>query len=238
MAAVSRWRALTLDLDDTLWPVGPTIERAELALHAWLAEHAPATAARFDRAGLRALREQVGAEQPARGHDLSWLRRASIARALETAGDDPALARPAFDVFFDQRQRVTLYPEVPGALSALGRRLPLLALTNGNADLARIGLHAHFAGVLSASDFGIGKPHARFFLEGCRRLGCAPAEVLHVGDDWRLDVEGAAAAGMGSVWLRRPGQPDRPAHAAGAPWRVLSSLDQLVEALDLPAGRP
>jgi putative hydrolase of the HAD superfamily len=235
---MSRWRAITLDLDDTLWPVGPTIERAELALHAWLADHAPATAARFDRVGLRALRAQVGAEQPARGHDLSWLRRASIARALESAGDDPALAQSAFEVFFDHRQRVTLYPEVPAALAALAGRLPLLALTNGNADLARIGLQAHFVGVLSASDFGVGKPHAAFFREGCRRLGCVPAEVLHVGDDWHLDIEGAAAVGMDSVWLRRPGQPDKPAQAAARPWRAFTSLDQLVAALDVHAGTP
>ncbi|MFG5407658.1 hypothetical protein ABXN37_05510 [Piscinibacter sakaiensis] len=37
-------RAITLDLDDTLWPVRPVIRRAEAALRAWLARHAPATA--------------------------------------------------------------------------------------------------------------------------------------------------------------------------------------------------
>ena len=37
-------KAITLDLDDTLWPIWPMIERAEKRLHAWLAEHAPATA--------------------------------------------------------------------------------------------------------------------------------------------------------------------------------------------------
>ncbi|HNI85823.1 MAG TPA: type VI secretion system ImpA family N-terminal domain-containing protein, partial [Ottowia sp.] len=31
-----RIRAITLDLDDTLWPVWPTIARAEDALRAWL----------------------------------------------------------------------------------------------------------------------------------------------------------------------------------------------------------
>ena len=42
---VSRIRAITLDLDDTLWPIWPTITRAENVLQAWLADHAPATAA-------------------------------------------------------------------------------------------------------------------------------------------------------------------------------------------------
>jgi putative hydrolase of the HAD superfamily len=54
----ARIRALTLDLDDTLWPVWPAIQRAEAALHGWLLRHAPATAARFDVVALRALRDR------------------------------------------------------------------------------------------------------------------------------------------------------------------------------------
>ena len=42
---VKRISAISLDLDDTLWPVWPTIERAERVLHAWLAKEAPKTAA-------------------------------------------------------------------------------------------------------------------------------------------------------------------------------------------------
>ena len=34
-------RAITLDLDDTIWPIAPVILRAENALGAWLREHAP-----------------------------------------------------------------------------------------------------------------------------------------------------------------------------------------------------
>ena len=30
-------RALSLDLDDTLWPIAPAIARTEARLHAWLA---------------------------------------------------------------------------------------------------------------------------------------------------------------------------------------------------------
>ena len=225
-------RAITLDLDDTLWPVWPAIEEAERVLHAWLTAHAPATAQHFDTAGLRGLREQVGREFPERAHDLSWLREHSIALALAQCGDDPALASPAFAVFFAQRQRVTLFPEVPQALAALSQRLPLLALTNGNADLKAIGLDAHFVGCLSAREFGLGKPHAAFFHAACDRLGCAPAEVLHVGDDWRLDVEGAMAAGQPAAWVHRPGHAARPDDARHTPWCQVGGLDELVLRLD------
>jgi putative hydrolase of the HAD superfamily len=199
----SRVRALTLDLDDTLWPVWPAIERAEAALHGWLRTHAPATAARFDLAGLRALREQVALEQPQWSHDLSALRRESVRMALAAASDDEGLAEAAFEVFFAERQRVDFYPDVLDALRRLSKAYPLLALSNGNADLARVGLAPWFRGSLSAREFGIGRPDARIFVEACRRLDCAPGEVLHVGDDLELDVRGARDAGLQVVWVCR-----------------------------------
>ena len=196
-------RALTLDLDDTLWPVWPAIERAERALHAWLRAHAPATALRFDIVALRALRDAVGRQRPEWAHDLTALRRESLRLALDGSGDDPALAGAAFEVFYAARNEVDLYPEVPAALRRLSAAYPLLALTNGNADLGRTGIAPWFRGGLSAREFGVGKPDPRIFIEACRRLGCAPAEVLHVGDDPALDVEGARAAGLQAAWLRR-----------------------------------
>lgn len=227
------FRALTLDLDDTLWPVWPAIARAEALLHGWLREHAPATAARFDTAALRLLRDQVGREFPERGHDLSWLRLTSIARALAMAGDDPALADAGFEVFFAERQRVELFAEVSQALQTLAGRYPILALTNGNADLQRIGLAGHFSGCLTAREFGVAKPDARLFHEACRRLGHEPSQVLHIGDDWALDIEGAHAAGLPSAWVHREGHAPRPAGTTASPWRQVSGLDELVRALDL-----
>jgi len=40
-------KAISLDLDDTLWPIWPAIERAEKALEHWLNRQAPMTAALF-----------------------------------------------------------------------------------------------------------------------------------------------------------------------------------------------
>lgn len=45
MLNVARIRAISIDLDDTLWPIWPTIERAEGVLHAWLQAYARQTAA-------------------------------------------------------------------------------------------------------------------------------------------------------------------------------------------------
>ncbi len=198
-----RLRALTIDLDDTLWPVWPTIERAEAVLLDWLGRHAPRTAARFDLAAMRALREAVSRERPALAHDLSALRREAIARMLAAGGDAAALAEPAFEVFFAERQRVEFYPDALPALQRLAARWPLLALTNGNADIGRIGLAPWFVGSLGARDAGVGKPDARIFAAACARLDAAPHEVLHIGDDLHLDVHGALGAGLQAAWIRR-----------------------------------
>ena len=37
MLNLTKIKAITLDLDDTLWPIWPAIERAEAALSEWLA---------------------------------------------------------------------------------------------------------------------------------------------------------------------------------------------------------
>jgi len=70
----------------------------------------------------------------------------------------------------------------------------------------RIGLQPWFRGSLAAREFGVGKPDPRIFAAACERLGCAPNEVLHVGDDLRLDVHGALDAGMQAAWVRRDGE--------------------------------
>ena len=53
MLDVTLIKAITLDLDDTLWPVWPAIERAEKALDGWLGQHAPMTAAMFANPTIR-----------------------------------------------------------------------------------------------------------------------------------------------------------------------------------------
>jgi len=226
----ARVKALSLDLDDTLWPIWPTIARAEQALADWLAQHAPATAALgADRQTLRAVREQVGRERPDLAHDLSALRRESIRGLLRRAGDDPALAEPAFEVFFAERQRVELFEDALPALERLSARYPLVALSNGNADVHRVGIGAHFTAAISAREFGVGKPDPRIFHAAALAAGVAPGEVLHIGDDAHLDGVGALNAGLQMAWVNRQGHPWD--HAPLQPHITLCDLRVLCDAL-------
>ena len=224
-------QALTLDLDDTLWPVWPTIRRAEAAMQAWLQAQAPATVALHDAAALKLIRAQVQQDRPDWAHDLGALRQETIRRALLAAGDDPALAGPAFEVFFDARQRVELFDDVLPALARLAARWPIVALTNGNADVHRVpGLGQHFHAALSARELGVGKPSPLAFAAACRRAGAEPACTLHIGDDGALDVDGALAAGLQAAWVCRPSLPHL-TPPQGQAQHVVASLGELADRL-------
>ena len=207
MLDLSRIRAITLDLDDTLWPVMPTIQWAEQQLQTWLQAHAPSTARYLaDPAVRHEVRAQVSRDSTHMAHDLSWQRREAIRRALVHAGDDAGLTDAAFDVFFEARQRVSLYADALPALQMLARRFPVIAVSNGNADVHRVGIGMHFQATVSAREVGVGKPDARIFEVAARSVGAAPEAVLHIGDDPALDVAGALNVGMQAVWVNRHGQ--------------------------------
>lgn len=228
MLDISRIRAITLDLDDTLWPIWPTIVRAEQVLGDWLTIHAPATATLLGDASVRQrLRAEVEQEHPHWAHDLSALRRESIRRGLLAAGDDPALAQPAFEVFFAERQNVALFDDALPALERLSARLPVVALSNGNADLERVGLARYFHGAVSAREFGVGKPDPRIFHAAAARAGVAPEAVLHIGDDAHLDALGGLGAGLQVAWLNRQGH-DWP-HEGRQPHLTVADLQSLCD---------
>lgn len=204
MLDISKIRAITLDLDDTLWPVWPAIERAELALSAWLAERAPRAAKTFaDVSSRAAVRQHVLASRPDIGHDMSAIRRGMIHHVLHQSQEDTTLSEAAFEVFFSTRMQVDLYDDALPALAFLAARFPVVAVSNGNADVGRVGLGDYFDGSFSASHFGLGKPDPRIFHAAAHHVKVAPEAVLHVGDDAALDVLGGLGAGMQTVWLNR-----------------------------------
>jgi 2-haloalkanoic acid dehalogenase type II len=204
-AAVSLFtvRAITLDLDDTLWPFAPIGERIERVLDDWMRRHSPATAVMFPIPKMRALRERVWREHAHLAHDLSALRRLTLEVALRDSGGDLALLDAAYDAFYAERNRVEFYPDALQALERLARHVPLAAVSNGNADLVAIGIDHLFAAQLHSREHGAAKPDASIFHAACTRLGCAPGEVLHVGDHVEADVAGAARAGLRTCWINR-----------------------------------
>lgn len=231
-------RAITLDLDDTLWPFAPIGARIERVLDEWMRTHSPCTAERFPVEAMRALRERVFADHPQLIHDLSALRRMTLECALRESGADASLADAAYEAFHAARNEVEYYPDALDALARISTLVPVAALSNGNADLERIGISRHFRFQLGAREHGKAKPSPCIFLAACARLGCAPGEVLHVGDNMEMDVLGAARAGLRTCWINRrddAGALRDWAHAEVRPDLEFDTLAALADWLDASA---
>jgi FMN hydrolase / 5-amino-6-(5-phospho-D-ribitylamino)uracil phosphatase len=224
-----RIRAITLDLDDTLWPIEPVMLRAEQRLDAWLRAHCPPVADRYPIAAMRALRDQVAAANPELGHDFTSQRLLTLRAALTPHGYGEAHVEQAFAEFYGARNEVECYSDALPALERLAARYPLVSLSNGNADLERIGIARFFRFSISSRNFGKAKPAAEIFHAACAGLDLRPEHVLHVGDDPLTDVVGASQAGLRSAWLNRNGA--QWAHPT-SPDLTIHDLKELAHILD------
>ncbi len=223
--------ALTLDLDDTLWPVMPALERADHAVHEWLQRHHPDVARAWPITAMRELRTQVANARPDLAHDFSTQRQLTLEHAFASCGIATAPVDTLWEIYFAARNSVELYPDSLPALQRLTARWPLVSLTNGNADLERVGIHTHFHHHISARNTGAAKPDPRIFMAAAEHLRMAPESILHIGDDPELDVVGARGVGMRTAWINRRGE-SWPAGLGAAPDLDIPDMTALVEWLE------
>lgn len=196
-------KAITFDLDDTLWPIDCVIESAEKQLYDYLQEHCPRIAARLDPNQLREHREKTALLHPRYAHDFSALRTLSL-QALMVDHDYPEnLADDAFNHFQMHRNRINFYDDVTDSLECLATQYTLAGITNGNACPSQTGVNRWLQHITCAREVGYPKPHPAIFQVAIKKLQCRPDQVLHVGDHPEHDVSGADAVGMHSVWLDR-----------------------------------
>ncbi|HTT41833.1 MAG TPA: HAD family hydrolase [Steroidobacteraceae bacterium] len=217
-------RAIAFDLDNTLWDVEPVLARAEARVFSWLSEHAPRITARLTLEDMRRARESLALREPHNAHDFTYLRTAALAEHARTHGYDESLAAHAFEVFLAARCEVELFADVRPALERLNGRYPLASLSNGNADLGRIGLGHLFAVSLSARQLGVAKPARACFERLAAQLALDPGQIIYVGDDAQLDVLAARAAGLQTAWMNRRAAA-WPAHLAAPDVTVRDCLE-------------
>ncbi|MHA7840078.1 MAG: HAD family hydrolase, partial [bacterium] len=145
-----------------------------------------------------------------RGLELPTRRRfASLAARLGRA-DAADLARVWTGIHMAVLREVVTTPahhEAVLAALALDHRLAVCSnfsdAETARAILSENGLARHLSAVLVSEEVGFRKPRPEIFSAVAESFGLPPREILHVGDDLRADVAGAAAAGMRTVWLTR-----------------------------------
>ncbi|MGA6176020.1 HAD family hydrolase [Delftia sp. zbq_16] len=222
---------VTFDLDDTLWDVASVMHGAEAALRDWLAAQAP-------RLGpvpiehLWAIRARLLGAEPMLKHRLSELRRRILFHALLEAGyaedESGALAEQGFQVFLEARHQVEFFPDVHRTLEQLADRFILGVITNGNADVRRLGLADYFRFALSAEELGVGKPDPHPFQTALRQAGVPASAAVHIGDHPGDDIAGAQASGLRAIWYNPQGKDWGDAPPPDAQVRSLAELPALL----------
>lgn len=200
-------KVLSFDLDDTLWPCAPTILRAEELLYQWLSEHVSAIAKSYDIYQLRDKRRALLNNFPELAHDLTQLRIKSFEMLSEEFALSDDWIHPAFEIFYEARQQITLFDDVAPVLDELSKQYQLVSLTNGNADTVKTGVDHWFDYALNSASVGKLKSEPDIYRKVQQLVNIEAWQMVHIGDDPVNDVRGAKRAGACAIWLSRGQKP-------------------------------
>ena len=102
--------------------------------------------------------------------------------------------------------RKPIEPMVALVRELRARGVVLAALSNSEGHLEEllqeIGLASLFHAIIDSQRVGIAKPDPGIFAHTLEVLDVKPDVIVHVGDSWAADVEGALAAGWNAIWYR------------------------------------
>jgi putative hydrolase of the HAD superfamily len=225
-------KVITFDLDNTLWDVEPALLRAEDVQQQWLLQHRPGTVEHYDHQALWEFKKSVWKRHPQLLHHVSQMRIQMLYELQIAAGypeqEARAGAEQAFEVFLQERHKVTLYEEALAVLEQLATRYTLGALTNGNADIYKTDAGEYFDFAFLAEDIGASKPRPDMFHAALAHAQVEAGQIVHVGDNPEHDIYGAQAVGMYTIWMN-PGQLEWP--GGQPPDREVHNLQQLPQAI-------
>ena len=210
----SRFKAIFFDAAGTLIGVREAVGET-YARHARKhgVEVGPAAAMRGFRSAWKRLPQPQHGGVPAEDDERGWWRevvRLSFAEAAETALPAQVLDALFADLYayYEKPEAWTVFPDVVPALDLLSREHRLFVLSNFDKRLRRI-LAGHdllrfFDDLIISSEVGASKPDAHIFATAAARAHAWPGECLHIGDDERLDLQGAQSAGFTARLVERP----------------------------------
>jgi HAD superfamily hydrolase (TIGR01509 family) len=196
-------RVIAFDLDDTLWDVGPVITRAESILASWLEKEISGYC--YEPTKLKQIRETLLKEDPTLAHRLTAFRQRLIETSLLSHLDEKRAifhAEGAMEIFLTARNEVEFFEGTLSTLRNIAKSFQLGAITNGNADIYKLGLNDCFSFAFSAEQVGAPKPAPDLFHAALAYTGCEPSQMIYVGDDPIKDVDAANEVGLHTIWMR------------------------------------
>jgi putative hydrolase of the HAD superfamily len=216
--------AMTFDLDDTLYHNWPYLVEAEKGLLNYISERYP-DSSHLHKDDWQQFKHRALRDDPTLFSDMGELRRTVLNEGLKQGGYTGSALKNAvddcFEWFYYQRSNFKVSDTVVAVLSALAKKLPLIAITNGNVNTKQIGIDDYFQTVLKASRNSPMKPHPHMFDEAAGLLARSREKILHVGDNLVKDVWGASIAGFSTAWHAC----DRKMDIRAEPVKILPNLE-------------
>ena len=131
----------------------------------------------------------------------------------------------------NKQPKVVLFDDVLPALDALRKRsLTLGILSNVQRDaggmLGELGITSYIDVLMTSREANADKPEPGIFLAALERAQVEPAEAIHVGDQYNVDVVGAKGVNIRPLLLDRYGYYE---HITDCP--RISSLSEVVDYL-------
>lgn len=198
------FKAISFDLDDTLYDNHPIIIKAEADFLVYL-RTTYQQLAELDARKWGLYRDLLVKENPALQHDVSLWRKEVIQRIMVVYGiamvNAIKYADSALQVFLQLRSDFTVPEKSIKLLQQLALHYPVIALTNGNVNVEQIGLHDKFKFVIKAGNGLRSKPHLDMFQQAASKLDIKVEDILHVGDHLISDVYGAQNNKAQAVWF-------------------------------------
>ena len=202
-------RAIFFDVDFTLIYPGPTFQ-GEGYRQACHAHGIAVDPLRFDHAVKASSFILDEVEEPLYDDGLFIHYTASIIEHM--GGRGPEVVKAARDLYqaWAGNHHFELYDDVEPVLRALVEQGFIVgAISNSHRSLDAFLEHFSLRGLIhahvSSHEHGYMKPHRSIFDEALVRAGAEAASSMMVGDSLKADVQGALAAGMRAVLLRRSG---------------------------------
>ena len=201
----NKLKLITLDLDDTLWPNTKVVIAAENAMWKFVISKFPDLQDSFTDNLISDVRTSLVKKDESLKYDLTRFRKEIIKELLLGHGADESSAtyysNEGFNEFFKARNKVQLYKDAKIILERLSRKVNLISLSNGNADINIIGISLFFLDQISSIDVQSNKPSSGHFLKALQVAKCEPQEVLHIGDCPINDIGGARNCNFNTLWF-------------------------------------
>ena len=204
---MSEIKLITFDLDDTFWDIGPVIINAEVKTREFIEKNIGEKITWGNMEDYLAVRKTLISDDPAMEYDLTLLRKGMMNHYLQSyfdnVSDKDALIDRAFDFFLEERHKISFYDGVIDSLAGLTKNFSLGILTNGNADMHKLGLESYFDFSISSEDVQSAKPDHGHFKKALEISSLNPENILHIGDHQTCDMVGAMRAGFNVLWFNK-----------------------------------